>query len=114
MKRSLLAIAVISGLMFLASSAFANPALLKKKHEGYPNEGKGTTAVGAGALEKSLDTGSPKTLKEQNMSSSGGQNDTLKRGEARSLPTPTGPGYVGKGVAENHIKDATKVNAAPK
>ena len=45
MKRSLLAIAVISGLMFMASSAFANPALLKKKHEGYPNEGKGTTAV---------------------------------------------------------------------
>jgi hypothetical protein len=113
MKRSLLAIAVISGFMFLASSAFANPALMKK-HDGYPDETKkATTAVGAAAAEKAAQD-APKTLKEQNTSSSGGQNDTLKRGEARALPTPTGPGYVGKGVAENHIKDATKVNATPK
>ncbi len=112
MKRSLLAIAVVSGFLFMVSSAFANPALLKK-HEGYPNAGQGTTAVGEAASLKAA-TDAPKTLKEQNMSSSGGQDDTLKRGEARALPNPTGPGYVGKGVAENHIKDATKVNANPK
>jgi hypothetical protein len=113
MKRSLLAITLVSGFMFMASSAFANPALMKK-HEGYPDETKkATTAVGdAASLKAAADA--PKTLKEQNMSSSGGQDDSLKRGEARSLPNPTGPGYVGKGVAENHIKDATKVNANPK
>ena len=112
MKRSLLAIALVSGFMFIAVSAFANPSLLKK-HEGYPNAGQGTTATGAAAALKGAED-APKTLKEQNMSSSGGQADTLKRGEARALPNPTGPGYVGKGVAENHIKDATKVNANPK
>ena len=112
MKRSLFAIALVSGFMFIAMSAFANPALLKK-HDGYPTDGKGTTATGAAASLKGAEE-APKTLKEQNLSSSGGQADTLKRGEARSLPNPTGPGYVGKGVAENHIKDATKVNANPK
>lgn len=113
MKRSLIAIAVVSGFLFMVSSAFANPALLKKKHEGYPNDGQGTTAVGAAAEMKASED-APKTLKEQNMSASGGQDDTLKRGEARALPSPTGPGYVGKGVSENHIKGATKVNANPK
>ena len=112
MKRSLLAIALVSGFMFMVSSAFANPALLKK-HEGYPNEGQGSTAVGAAANLKGAED-APKELKNQNRDASGGQDDTLKRGEARSLPTPTGPGYVGKGVTEDHIKDATKVNAAPK
>jgi hypothetical protein len=113
MKRSLLAITLVSGFMFMASSAFANPALLKK-HEGYPDETKkATTAVGEAASLKAAEN-APKTLKEQNMSSSGGQADTLKRGEARALPTPTGPGYVQSGVTNNHIKDATKVNANPK
>ncbi len=112
MKRSLIAIAVVSGFLFMVTSAFANPALLKK-HDGYPTDGKGTTATGEAASLKAA-TDAPKTLKEQNMSSSGGQDDTLKRGEARALPSPTGPGYVGKGVSENHIKGATKVNANPK
>jgi hypothetical protein len=113
MKRSLLAITLVSGFMFMASSAFANPAMMKK-HEGYPDETKkATTAVGSAASLKAAED-APKTLKQQNMSSSGGQDDTLKRGDARALPTPTGPGYVGKGVAENHITDATKVNANPK
>ncbi|MEK6548595.1 MAG: hypothetical protein AABZ51_00720 [Nitrospirota bacterium] len=112
MKRSLLAIALVSGFMFMVTSAFANPALLKK-HDGYPTDGKGTTATGEAASLKAA-TDAPKTLKEQNMSSSGGQADTLKRGEARALPNPTGPGYVQSGVTNNHIKDATKVNANPK
>lgn len=114
MKRSLLAIAVVSGFLFMVSSAFANPALLKKKHEGYPNEGSGTTATGEAAELKAAED-APKTLKQQNMEATGGQNDTLIRGEARSLPTPTGPGHVtSKGVTENQIKEATKVNANPK
>lgn len=113
MKRTLLGIALVSGFMFIASSVFANPALLKK-HEGYPDEsGKATTATGdAAALKAAAEA--PKALKDQNLSATGGQNDSLKRGEARALPTPTGPGYVGKGVSENHIKAATKVNASPK
>ena len=113
MKRSLLAIALVSGFLFMISSAFANPSLLKK-HEGYPDETKkATTATGESASLKGAED-APKTLKEQNMSASGGQADTLKRGEARALPNPTGPGYVGKGVTDNHIKEATKVNANPK
>ena len=112
MKRSLLAIALVAGFMFMASSAFANPALLKK-HDGYPTDGKGTTAVGeAASLKGAADA--PKTLKEQNLSSSGGQADTLKRGDARALPIPTGPGYVQGGVTNNHIKEATKASANPK
>ena len=113
MKRTLLGIALVAGFMFMVSSAFANPALLKK-HEGYPDEtGKATTAIGEAAAQKAAQD-APKTLKDQNLSASGGQVDTLKRGEARALPTPTGPGYVGKGVSENHVKEATKVNASPK
>ena len=114
MKRSLLAIALVSGFMFMfmVTSAFANPALLKK-HEGYPTDGQGTTATGAAASLKAAED-APKTLREQNMSSSGGQADTLKRGEARALPSPTGHGYVQGGVTNNHIKEATKANANPK
>ncbi|MDO8546944.1 MAG: hypothetical protein Q7R68_06245 [Nitrospirales bacterium] len=110
MKRSLLAIALVSGFMFIAVSAFANPALLKK-HDGYPTDGKGTTATGAAASLKGAED-APKTLKQQNHDA--GTSDTLKRGEARALPSPTGPGYVQGGVTNNHIKDATKVNATPK
>lgn len=112
MKRSLLAIALVSGFMFMVTSAFANPALLKK-HDGYPTDGKGTTATGESASLKGAE-GAPKTLKEQNMSASGGQADTLKRGEARALPNPSGPGYVQGGVTNNHIPSATKANANPK
>ena len=104
--------AMVVFLAFTATAAFANPALLKK-HEGYPgDDGKGTTATGEAASMKAA-TDAPKTLKEQNMSSSGGQDDTLKRGDARALPNPTGPGYVGKGVTEGHIKDATKASPNP-
>jgi hypothetical protein len=113
MKRTLLGVALVSGIMFFASSVFANPALLRK-HEGYPDEtGKATTATGAAAAEKAAQD-APKELKNQNLSATDGQSDSLKRGEARALPTPTGPGYVGKGVSENHIKEATKVNASPR
>jgi hypothetical protein len=116
MKRSLLAIAVISGFMFLASSAFANPALLKKKHEGYPNQGQGTTATGdAAGLKSAADA--PKELKNQNREALGGvANETqLKRGEDSRLPAVVGPSHVTtQGVTENQIKDATKVNASPK
>ena len=112
MKRSLLAIAVISGLMFLASSAFANPALLKKKHEGYPNEGQGTTATGAGALEKSLDKANPKMMKEKLKASE----DNTRAGNVMTDDPRQRkhPGYPEHGVAEGHIKNATKVNAEPK
>ena len=104
--------AVVVFLAFTATAAFANPAMMKK-HEGYPgDDGKGTTATGEAAALKGAED-APKTLKEQNMSSSGGQDDTLKRGDARALPTPTGPGYVGKGVTEGHIKDATKASPNP-
>ena len=116
MKRSLLAIAVIAGFMFLASSVFANPALLKKKHDGYPNQGQGTTATGEAAELKSAE-GAPKELKNQNRDSIGGvsNENQLKRTEDSRLPNVTGPGHVGGGgVSEGHIKDATKVNAAPK
>ena len=104
--------AVVAFLAFTATAAFANPAMMKK-HEGYPSDdGKGTTATGAAASLKGAED-APKELKNQNKDASGGQDDTLKRGEARSLPTPTGPGYVGKGVTEGHIKDATKASPNP-
>lgn len=109
MKRSLLAITLVSGFMFMVTSAFANPALLKK-HEGYPTDGQGTTATGAAASLKAAED-APKTLKQQNQNA--GMSDTLKRGEARALPNPTGPGYVQGGVTNNHIPSATKANANP-
>lgn len=110
MKPSLLAIALVAGFMFMVTSAFANPALLKK-HDGYPTDGKGTTATGAAASLKGAED-APKTLKQQNQDA--GTGDMLKRGEARALPSPTGPGYVQGGVTNNHIKEATKANANPK
>ena len=112
MKAMSTLVVVVVFLAFTATAAFANPAMMKK-HEGYPSDdGKGTTATGEAAALKGAED-APKTLKEQNMSSSGGQDDTLKRGDARALPTPTGPGYVGKGVTEGHIKDATKASPNP-
>ena len=104
--------AVVVFLAFTAAIVFANPAMMKKRFEGYPNEGTGTTATGEAASLKAAED-APKILKQQNLSASGGQDDTLKRSDARSLPNPTGPGYVGKGVTDDHIKDATKVNANP-
>jgi hypothetical protein len=110
MKRSLLAIAVISGFMFLASSAFANPALLKKKHEGYPNEGQGTTATGETAGLKSAQD-APKTLKGQLQATDKDRAGNVMTDDPRQRKHP---GYPNAGVVENHIKGATKVNADPK
>ncbi len=112
MKAMFTLAAVVVFLAFTPTAAFANPAMMKK-HEGYPSDdGKGTTATGEAASLKGAED-APKELKNQNKDASGGQDDTLKRGEARSLPTPTGPGYVGKGVTEGHIKDATKASPNP-
>lgn len=110
MKRSLLTIAVISGLMFLASSVFANPALLKKKHDGYPNEGQGTTATGEAAGLKSA-ADAPKTLKGQLQAESKDRAGNVATDDPRQRKHP---GYPEAGVTEGHIKNATKVNAEPK
>lgn len=112
MKAMYTLVAVVVFLAFTATAAFANPAMMKKRFEGYPNEGSGTTATGDAASLKAAED-APKSLMEQNKSASGGQDDTLKRSDARSLPSPTGPGYVGKGVTEGHIKDATKASPNP-
>ena len=53
MKHTLLVIALATGFIFMAASVFANPALLKKRHEGYPNPDGGTTASGEVAAEHS-------------------------------------------------------------
>ena len=112
MKRSLIAISLISGALFLASSAFANPALLKKKHEGYPNEGQGTTATGEAAKAKSAED-APKVLKEQ--SDAAGTSADRAGNVATDDPRQRKhPGYPDHGVTENMIKNATKVNAEPK
>jgi hypothetical protein len=112
MKRSLLAIALVSGFMFMVASAFANPALLKK-HDGYPTDGKGTTATGAAAEMKSAEN-APKVLRGQNDGS--GTTDADRAGNVMGADPRqrTHPGYPKAGVVENHIKDATKVNANPK
>ena len=112
MKRSLLMIAVISGLMFLASSAFANPALLKQKHDGYPNQGQGTTDTGETAKLKSAED-APKVLKNQ--SDAAGTSADRAGNVATDDPRQRKhPGYPDHGVTENMIKNATKVNANPK
>jgi hypothetical protein len=111
MKRSLLAIALVTGFMFIAVSAFANPAMLKKQHDGYPNQGKGTTGSGESAEMKSAED-APKVLK--------GQNDAAGTSADRAGNVATDdprqrkhPGYPDHGVTENMIKDATKINANP-
>jgi len=116
MKRSLLAIALMIGCIFMASSVFANPALLKKRHEGYPNPDGGTTATGATAAEKSA-ANAPKELENQNREAIGGvANETqLKHTQDSRLPAVVGHGHVTtKGVTENQIKEATKANANPR
>jgi len=111
MKRSLFAIALVSGVLFMASSAFANPALLKS-HDGYPNEGKGTTATGDAALEQSLGKATPKTMPDEVKAA---EEDTRAGNVITDDPRQrTHPGYPDHGVSENHIKNATKVNAEPK
>ena len=116
MKRSLLLIALVTGFIFMASSVFANPALLKKRHEGYPNPDGGTTATGEKAALKSAED-APKTLKEQTKSAEGDirDQDQIKHSESSRLPEVVAPHHVtSKGVSENQIKEATKVNASPK
>jgi hypothetical protein len=111
MKAMLTLAAVVVFLTFTATAASANPAMMKK-HEGYPSDdGKGTTAVGEAAAVKAAED-APKELKDQ-LRSAGEGDRQLKRGGDSRLPTVTDPGYVGKGVTEGHIKDATKVNANP-
>ena len=103
--------AVVVFLAFTATAAFANPAMMKK-HEGYPgDDGKGTTATGDAASLRGAED-APKELKNQ-LRSAGEGDRQLKRGGDSRLPAVTDPGYVGKGVTESHIKDATKVQANP-
>jgi hypothetical protein len=116
MKQTLFVLVLILGFAFLTSSAFANPAMMKK-HPGYPDEtGKTTTATGETALNKAAED-APKDLKNQLREATGGVADQsqLKRREDSRLPDVVGPGHVTtKGVTENQVKDATKVNANPK
>ena len=111
MKRSLLAIALVSGFMFIAVSAFANPSLLKK-HDGYPTDGKGTTATGEAAEMKSAED-APKVLQGQN-DAAGTSADRAGNVMGDDPRERTHPGYPNAGVVENHIKGATKANADPK
>ena len=116
MKHTLLAIALATGFIFMASSVFANPALLKKRHEGYPNPDGGTTATGESAELKSAED-APKALKHQLKDAEGDirDQDQIKHSEHSRLPEVVAPHHVmGKGVTENQIKEATKVNASPK
>src|SRR5437667_6661927 len=116
MKHALLVIALATGFIFMAASVFANPALLKKRHEGYPNPDGGTTATGETAAEKSA-ADAPKALKEQIKSAEGDirDQDQIKHSESSRLPEVVAPHHVtSKGVTENQIKEATKVNANPK
>jgi hypothetical protein len=116
MKRALLTTALVTGIIFMASSVYANPALLKKRHDGYPNPDGGTTATGASASQKAA-AEAPKELEKQNREAIGGvaNEGQLKRTQDSRLPAVVGPGHVTtKGVTENQIKEATKVNANPK
>ena len=112
MKRTLVGIALVSGFIFMASSAFANPALLKKSHDGYPNEGAGTTATGEGAKTKSAED-APKVLKEQ-LDAAGTNADRAGNTFTDDPRQRKHPGYPDHGVNEDNIKGATKVNADPK
>ena len=117
MKLSLLALALGLGFVFMASSSFANPAMMKK-HPGYPDEtGKASTAVGEAASIKSAEEATSDAVKKQNNDARGGvsDHDQLKLREDSRLPDVVGPGHVTtKGVSENYIKESTKVNANPK
>ena len=117
MKLSLFALALVLSVVFMASSSFANPAMMKK-HPGYPDEtGKASTAVGEAANLKGAEEPSNEAVLKQNIDARGGvsDRDQLKHSENSRLPEVVGPGHVTtKGVTENFIKDGTKVNANPK
>ena len=117
MKAMFSIMAVVSSLAFTAAIAFANPAMMKKKFEGYPNPDGGTTATGEAANLKGAED-APKELKTQNQGAMGGVADEtqLKRTEDSRIPKVVGPGHVdvSKGVTEGHFKEATKVEAKPK
>lgn len=111
MKTLYTVMAAVASLAFTVTIVLANPALMKKKFEGYPNEGGGTTATGAAAAEKAA-ADAPKELRDQ-LRSAGEGDHQLKRGGDSRLPTVIDSGYVGKGVTEGHIKDATKASPNP-
>src|SRR5437879_6602020 len=116
MKRSLLMIALVTGFIFMSSAVFANPALLKKRHEGYPNPDGGTTATGEKAALKSAED-APKTLKEQTKSAEGDirDQDQIKHSESSRLPEVVAPHHVtSKGVTENQDRKSTRLNSSPK
>jgi hypothetical protein len=118
MKLIISVLTVMTGVMFAASLALANPALLKK-HEGYPDPDtkKGTTATGEAAELKAAED-APKKLTNQLREAAGGveNQSQLKRAEDSRLPAVVGPGHVAgsQGVSENQIKEATKIKAEPK
>lgn len=107
--------AVMIGLISMATVVFANPDLMKKCHDGYPNENQrcgSTTATGTGALMKSQDT-APKVLREQ-LEMAKEYDGQLQRRGAGQLPQTLGSKYVGeRGVEEGHIKKSTRVQANP-
>ena len=110
MKHTLWGFALVLGFVFLTSSAFANPALLKK-HDGYPDESKkATTAVGEAASLKSAEE-APKVLKEQLQSDERDRAGNVFTDDPRQRKHP---GYPDRGVTENMIKEGSKVNANPK
>src|SRR2546425_12877443 len=87
MKRSLLMIALVTGFIFMSSAVFANPALLKKRHEGFPNPDGATTDPGEKAALKSAED-APKTLKEQNKSAEGDIPDQDQIKHSANAPSP--------------------------
>jgi hypothetical protein len=100
----------VLGFVFLTSSAFANPAMMKK-HPGYPDEtGKASTAVGEAAILKSAED-APKVLKEQLKSDENERTGNVFTDDSRQNKHP---GYPDRGVTENMIKEGSKVNANPK
>ena len=112
MKGLWLAIALISGFAFMTALAFANPATLPK-HPGYPDEtGKATTATGEAAELKAAED-APKTLKNQLKAAETSQDRTgnVFTDDPRVRKHP---GYPERGVTEDMLKEATKVNANPK
>jgi len=112
MKAMLYTVALVASLA-VTTLAHANPALMKKDRPGYPSEGtKATDLYGSSALEGSV-ANEPKDGAFADQNKAIRERDNLRRGETR-LPVVTDPGYVSKGVMEDHIKDATKIQAEPR
>ena len=82
MKAMFALAAVAAVLVFTATAASANPAMMKK-HEGYPSDdGKGTTATGESAKMKAAED-APKELKSQVRDALGGvENESQQIGRA--------------------------------